>query len=75
MIIVTGGFGMIGSNLIAHLNQLNYYDILVVDNLTNGKKCINLNGARISDYIDRDDFISVLNPIPFPQIFPQFSSI
>ena len=33
MIIVTGGAGMIGSNIIRELNKIGIYDIIVVDNL------------------------------------------
>jgi ADP-L-glycero-D-manno-heptose 6-epimerase len=38
MIIVTGGAGFIGSNLIHSLNAQGEQDILIVDNLTNGHK-------------------------------------
>lgn len=57
MIIVTGGAGMIGSNIIKHLNRQGHTDILVVDNLTNGKKFENLVDLEITDYMDRDDFL------------------
>jgi len=33
MIVVTGGAGLIGSNIVARLNELGESDILVVDNL------------------------------------------
>lgn len=36
MIIVTGGAGMIGSNIIKALNDKGYRDITVVDNLKDG---------------------------------------
>ncbi|MDF5223354.1 NAD-dependent epimerase/dehydratase family protein, partial [Vibrio parahaemolyticus] len=42
MIIVTGGAGMIGSNIVKALNEAGINDILVVDNLKNGKKFKNL---------------------------------
>ncbi len=60
MIIVTGGAGMIGSNLIMKLNTLGYDDICVVDNLENGKKFLNLVNLNISDYLDKDDFLQRL---------------
>ncbi len=56
MIIVTGGSGMIGSNIIAELNKKGYKDILLVDSLKNGKKIVNLSGLDITDYIDKVDF-------------------
>ncbi|AKO45939.1 ADP-glyceromanno-heptose 6-epimerase [[Haemophilus] ducreyi] len=58
MIIVTGGFGMIGSNIINALNDIGRKDILVVDNLKNGEKFINLVDLDITDYCDKDDFIA-----------------
>ncbi|AEW44233.1 ADP-L-glycero-D-mannoheptose-6-epimerase [Serratia symbiotica str. 'Cinara cedri'] len=58
MIIVTGGAGMIGSNIINELNKKGYRDILVVDNLKNGTKFTNLVDLNIADYIDKEDFIS-----------------
>lgn len=56
MFIVTGGAGFIGANLILALNAAGHDDILVVDDLTNGRKFQNLAGARIADYLDRDEF-------------------
>jgi ADP-L-glycero-D-manno-heptose 6-epimerase len=58
MIIVTGGAGLIGSNLIAQLNERGYTDILVVDHLKNGHKMHNLADLHIRDYLDRDDFMA-----------------
>jgi ADP-L-glycero-D-manno-heptose 6-epimerase len=52
MIIVTGGTGFIGSNLVRGLNQAGHDDILVVDDLTDGRKCKNLAACSISDYWD-----------------------
>ncbi len=57
MIVVTGGAGLIGSNVIKKLNQVGVNDILVVDNLKNGKKVVNLSNLDITDYIDKLDFL------------------
>lgn len=58
MIIVTGGAGFIGSNLVQGLNARGFTDILVVDDLTDGHKCLNLADAQLADYLDKDDFLS-----------------
>lgn len=61
MIIVTGGAGMIGSNIIKALNDKGHTDILVVDNLKDGTKFVNLADLNIADYMDKEDFlISIL---------------
>jgi ADP-L-glycero-D-manno-heptose 6-epimerase len=60
MIIVTGGAGFIGSNLVKGLNELGHKDILVVDNLANAAKHLNLNGVYISDFLDKQDFLKAL---------------
>lgn len=56
MIIVTGGAGFIGSNLVAGLNAAGESDILVVDNLSNADKVRNLSGLDIADYMDKQEF-------------------
>lgn len=57
MIIVTGGAGFIGSNLIMGLNAHGYDEILVVDNLTDGVKYKNLVDCQIADYMDKTTFL------------------
>ncbi|MGP1959952.1 MAG: ADP-glyceromanno-heptose 6-epimerase [Arsenophonus sp. NC-TX2-MAG3] len=57
MIIVTGGAGFIGSNIIKALNDIGRSDVIVVDNLKNGSKFINLVDLNIVDYINKKDFI------------------
>jgi ADP-L-glycero-D-manno-heptose 6-epimerase len=61
MIVVTGGAGFIGSNIIAGLNARGISSILVVDHLKNGRKMRNLADLDIQDYLDRDDFIQRLS--------------
>ncbi len=60
MIIVTGGAGFIGSNIVLALNELGYDNVLVVDNLENGIKFKNLVDCRVFDYIDKRSFINQL---------------
>lgn len=59
MILVTGGAGFIGSNLIRGLNARGVTSILVVDNLEKGDKFRNLVGANIADYVDKEDFVGM----------------
>ena len=56
MLIVTGGAGFIGSNLVHELNANGISDILVVDNFANAKKFQNLHGARYVDFMDKQEF-------------------
>jgi ADP-L-glycero-D-manno-heptose 6-epimerase len=56
MIIVTGGAGFIGSNLVRALNRAGHADILVVDDLRDAHKILNLSDCRIADYIDMHEF-------------------
>lgn len=57
MIIVTGGAGFIGSNIVKSLNERGRTDILVVDDLEDGVKFKNIADCEIHDYMDKDDFI------------------
>lgn len=56
MIVVTGGAGFIGSNLIHELNRIGETEILCVDDLARGAKFHNLVGAQFSDYMDKHEF-------------------
>src|SRR3712207_30362 len=56
MYVVTGGAGFIGSNIVKGLNRRGVSDIVVVDDLTDGKKFANLVGCDIADYVDKDAF-------------------
>ncbi len=70
MIIVTGGAGFIGANLIEALNRRGRSDILVVDNLENGVKCLNLADLEIADYLDKRDFLEQVKQgrLPTPEV-------
>ncbi len=58
MIIVTGGAGFIGSNLIKALHAEDpARAILVVDNLKNGMKFKNLVDCSLRDFMDKDEFL------------------
>ncbi|NOT84931.1 MAG: ADP-glyceromanno-heptose 6-epimerase [Methylococcaceae bacterium] len=60
MVIVTGGAGFIGSNLVKGLNLRGYDEIVVVDNLSNGHKYKNLVDCQIADFVDKSAFLSQL---------------
>ena len=60
MIVVTGGAGFIGSNLVRALNARGRGDVVVVDDLRDGHKFVNLVACEIADYFDRDQFLERL---------------
>ena len=59
--IVTGAAGFIGANLIKGLNARGVDNIIAVDNLTRVDKFNNLSDCEISDYLDKEEFIEVLD--------------
>lgn len=60
MIVVTGGAGFIGSNIVKGLNDMGEDNIIIVDSLDNPAKHLNLNKLKYNDFIDKRDFLSVL---------------
>ena len=60
MIIVTGGAGFIGSNIVKGLNERGREDVLIVDNLTNMVKFKNIQGLKALDYMDKQNFIEAI---------------
>jgi ADP-L-glycero-D-manno-heptose 6-epimerase len=73
LILVTGGAGFIGSNLIQQLNQAGERDILVVDNFApapnlTGPKFLNLAGAEFADYMDKREFRAALRAGEFENV-------
>jgi len=60
VIILTGGAGFIGSCFLWKLNQKGVGNVIVVDNLGNGSKWKNLAGKQFIDYIQKDDFLDIL---------------
>lgn len=61
MIIVTGGAGFIGSNIVRGLNKRGLNNILVVDDLSDGNKIRNIEDCDIEDYMDKDQFLDRIN--------------
>lgn len=60
MYIVTGGAGFIGANLVSTLNRRGDSNILVVDDLKQGDKFLNLRDLEIADYMDLHEFRDLL---------------
>ncbi|TAJ15254.1 ADP-glyceromanno-heptose 6-epimerase [Marinilabiliaceae bacterium JC017] len=63
MYIVTGGAGFIGSNIVKHLNEKGIDNIIIVDNLAQTSKYLNLNRLRFHDYMDKTDFLSRIDSL------------
>ncbi len=65
MLVVTGGAGFIGSNLVKEFNKRGNDNLLVVDDLTDGSKFKNIANCEIADYIDKDHFLRKLKEFSF----------
>lgn len=61
MYVVTGGAGFIGSNLVRALIGRGHDDVIVVDDLEDGHKFVNIADQPIADYLDKDEFIERLD--------------
>jgi len=68
VVILTGGAGFIGSCFLGKLNQEGIDDVIVVDNLTDNCKWRNLVGKKFFDYIQKNDFLEVLESGRIPRI-------
>ena len=54
MILVTGGAGFIGANLIKKINRRGNTNLIIVDNIKKSKK--NINSLTFKDFFDKNDF-------------------
>jgi ADP-L-glycero-D-manno-heptose 6-epimerase len=61
MILVTGGAGFIGSNVVAALNEGGFADVVVNDTLGSDQKWRNLAKRQIADFVFPQDLSSWLS--------------
>ncbi len=61
MIVVTGAAGFIGSCMIRKLNDENFNHIIAVDHFDRKDKMKNLEGKKILEFVDRDNFFNWLD--------------
>ncbi|MBU0621938.1 MAG: ADP-glyceromanno-heptose 6-epimerase [Gammaproteobacteria bacterium] len=66
--VVTGAAGFIGSNLVKALNERGETNIIAVDNMKKADKFRNLVDCEIADYIDKEDFVGLLQDGSFDGI-------
>ncbi len=59
-IVVTGGAGFIGANLVKSLNERGIDDIVIVDRLGEEEKWRNLRSLRYEDFIDIAEFLQMV---------------
>ncbi len=60
MIVVTGGAGFIGSNLISALNASGQDDIIVVDATVDRARSANIVDLQIADFLDKDEWRALI---------------
>jgi len=58
--VVTGAAGFIGANIVKALNDRGERNIIAVDNLTKADKFKNLTDCEIADYLDKQEFLDLL---------------
>lgn len=61
MIVITGAAGFIGSCLVARLNELKFYNLMLVDDFSSEKKVKNYQGKKFLNTMARDEFIHWLD--------------
>lgn len=62
-VVVTGGAGFIGSCVVRTLNDAGIFDIIIVDDIRDTEKWMNMRNKRYITYINKDDFLSYLPTI------------
>jgi len=65
-IVVTGGAGFIGANVIKRLNERGEEKIIVVDNLNSSEKWKNLVELSFEDYVHKNKFIEMIKNETLP---------
>ena len=68
LVILTGGAGFIGSCFLWKLNREGIDKVIVVDHLSDGDKWRNLSGKRFIDYIQKDNFLDILESGKIPNV-------
>ncbi len=63
-VLVTGGAGLIGSQVVADLNQMGITKITVVDHLGTSEKWKNLQKNDIEDYLEKDELLKRIESNP-----------
>jgi ADP-L-glycero-D-manno-heptose 6-epimerase len=58
--VVTGACGFIGANIVKALNERGIDNVIAVDNLAKADKFKNLVDCEIADYIDKHEFIEMV---------------
>jgi len=60
-VIVTGGAGFIGRNVVAALNARGVDDVLIVDHLGKSEKWKNLVGLQYEEFLDKAEFLRLVS--------------
>ena len=60
MILVTGGAGFIGSNIVRMLNDKGFDDIIICDHICETDKWMNMRNKRYIEYIERSELLGRL---------------
>ena len=56
-VIVTGGAGFIGSNIVGALNSAGREDIIIVDNIHTSEKWMNIRDKKFLSYFHKNEFL------------------